>query len=111
MSEIFIPTVSLNLYRARYLSEATCWLMLMLAKLSSPQGLYLECLLQATHAVYGDASELELKRELESLEARGLVSIARDEIERLFVTATRRIEAATTDEVWSLLRAKPKGSV
>jgi predicted component of type VI protein secretion system len=74
---------------ARIRREAIRWYLIVAANVSRPQGLYVEGMLPVVQAVYADATEHELKRELDYLEERQLVSIQRDGMERWFVTLTR----------------------
>ena len=69
--------------------EAIRWYLIVAADISRPQGLYVEAMLPVVHAVYPDATELEVKRELDYLEERRLVDIARDGTGRWFVNLTR----------------------
>ena len=65
------------------------WYLLVAANVSRPQGTYLEGMLAIVRAVYADATEHELKRELDYLEERELVKIERDGMDRWFVQLTR----------------------
>lgn len=74
---------------ARIRREAIRWYLIVAANVSRPQGIYVEAMLPIVQAVYADATELELRRELDYLEERDLVKIARDGMDRWFVELTR----------------------
>jgi hypothetical protein len=74
---------------ARIRREDIRWHLLVTAEASRPQGIYVEQMLPIVRSVYGDATALELKRELDYLEERKLISIARDGMDRWFVQLTR----------------------
>ncbi|MEG0051673.1 MAG: hypothetical protein RR715_00275 [Comamonas sp.] len=57
--------------------------------LSRPVGIYTEALLPIVQSVYVDATHQEVRRELDYLEAREMVTIARDPVDRWFVDLTR----------------------
>lgn len=69
--------------------ESIRWHLISTANICRPQGIYVEAMLPVIQSVYGDATELELRRELDYLEERELVKIARDGIDRWFVELTR----------------------
>ncbi len=69
--------------------EAIRWHLLVGINLSRPQGIYTTALLPIIQSVYPDASELELKRELDYLEERELVKIQKDPLDRWMVDLTR----------------------
>ena len=79
--------MSLDLAKIR--REDIRWHLLRAADISRPQGIYTETMLAVVRAVYGDATELEVKRQLDYLEERGLVKIERDGMDRWFVELTR----------------------
>ena len=74
---------------ARVRRESIRWFLLVASNVSRPQGLYLEGLLPVVRTVYGDATELEVRRELDYLEERNMLTIARDGMDRWFVQLTR----------------------
>ena len=57
--------------------------------LSRPVGIYTEALLPIIQSVYIDATHHEIRRELDYLEAREMVVIKRDPMDRWFVDLTR----------------------
>ena len=69
--------------------EAIRWHLLSITNLSRPSGIYTEALLQIVQEVYFDATHQEIRRELDYLEAREMVSIKRDPLDRWFVDLTR----------------------
>ena len=69
--------------------EAIRWHLLSVIDLSRPAGIYTESLLPVIQTVYPDATHQEIRRELDYLEAREMVSIARDPMDRWFVDLTR----------------------
>jgi hypothetical protein len=69
--------------------EAMRWHLLSAINLSRPQGIYTSALLPIIQSVYPDASELELKRELDYLEERELVKIEKDPLDRWMADLTR----------------------
>ena len=69
--------------------EAIRWHLLSAVDLSRPVGIYTEALLPIIHSVYPDATHQEVRRELDYLETREMCSIARDPLERWFVSLTR----------------------
>lgn len=74
---------------ARIRRESIRWFLVVAANVSRPQGCSVEAMLQVVHAVYSDATELEVKRELSYLEERDLVKIQRDGMDHWFVQLTR----------------------
>lgn len=74
---------------ARVRREDIRWYLLVAANVSRPQGSYVESMLAVVRAVYADATEHEIKRELDYLEERELVKIERDGMDRWFVQLTR----------------------
>lgn len=74
---------------ARIRREAIRWHLLTVANVARPQGVYVEGMLPVVQSVYDTATELELKRELDYLEERRLVTIQRDGMDRWFVSLTR----------------------
>ena len=69
--------------------EAIRWHLLSAVNLSRPVGIFTEALLPIIQSVYPDATHQEIRRELDYLEAREMVSIARDPMDRWFVDLTR----------------------
>ena len=69
--------------------EAIRWHLLKAISLSLPQGIYTEPLLDIVRAVYPDATHQEVRRHLDYLEARSLVTIAKDPLDRWMVDLTR----------------------
>lgn len=69
--------------------EAIRWHLLSAVNLSRPVGIYTEALLPIVQSVYVDATHQEVRRELDYLEAREMVTIARDPVDRWFVDLTR----------------------
>ena len=69
--------------------EAIRWHLLSAVDLSRPVGIYTEALLPIVRSVYPDATHQEVRRELDYLEVRAMCVIARDPIDRWFVTLTR----------------------
>ncbi len=65
------------------------WHLLTIANVSRPEGVYTEAMLPVIQAVYIDATEKEVRRELEYLEERGLVKIKADPLGRWFVELQR----------------------
>lgn len=69
--------------------EAIRWHLLAAINVARPQGMYTTALLPIIQSVYPDCTELEIKRELDYLEERELVNIARDPLDRWMVELTR----------------------
>lgn len=65
------------------------WYLLVAANVGRPQGTYVEQMLAIVRSVYIDATENEIKRELDYLEERALLKIERDGMDRWFVQLTR----------------------
>lgn len=65
------------------------WHLLTAINLSRPQGMYTSGLLPIIQSVYPDATEHELRRELDYLEERQLVKIHRDPLDRWMVELAR----------------------
>lgn len=81
------PNFSAAVLKAR--REAIRWHLLSLVDLSRPAGIYTEALLPVIQSVYPNATHQEIRRELDYLEARELVTIERDPMDRWFVDLTR----------------------
>lgn len=69
--------------------EAIRWHLLQIADVSRPRGVYTEAMLTIIQSVYPDATESELRRNLDYLEERELVRIQKDPTDRWFVDLTR----------------------
>lgn len=69
--------------------ESIRWHLLAAINVARPQGMYTGGLLPIIQSVYPDATELELRRELDYLEERELVKIHRDPLDRWMVELTR----------------------
>jgi hypothetical protein len=69
--------------------EAMRWHLLSAINLARPQGMYTGGLLPIIQSVYPDATDQEIRRELDYLEERDLVKIARDPLDRWMVEMTR----------------------
>ena len=94
---------------ARIRREAIRWYLIVSANVSRPQGIYVEAMLPVVQSVYADATELELRRELDYLEERELVKIKRDGMDRWFVELTRHgIDLAEYTTVVEPGIARPK---
>lgn len=76
-----------NMDKAR--REAVRWHLLQIANVHRPQAISLVAMLQIIHTVYPDATSVELRRQLDYLEERGLVKIARDPLDNWFVELNR----------------------
>lgn len=74
---------------AKVRRETMRWLILNTVNISRPQGMYTEALLPIIQSVYPDATHLEIRRELDYLEERELVSIEKDPLDRWFVNLKR----------------------
>jgi hypothetical protein len=79
--------MALDLARVR--REEIRWHLLVVANVSRPGGCYTESMVPVIRAVYPDATEREVRLELDYLEARDLVTIKRDPMDRWFVDLTR----------------------
>lgn len=69
--------------------EAMRWHLLSAVNLSRPYGMYTEALLPIVQSVYPDASHQEVRRELDYLEEREMVHIAKDPLDKWMVDLTR----------------------
>jgi hypothetical protein len=76
-----------DMLRAR--REAMRWHLLSAVNVSRPVGIYTEALLSIVHSVYPDATHQEVRRELDYLEARELVRIEKDPMDRWMIDLTR----------------------
>lgn len=79
----------MNVAMEKIRREAIRWHLLAAINISRPQGMYTGGLLPIIQSVYPDATEHELKRELDYLEERELVKIHRDPMDRWMVELTR----------------------
>lgn len=75
--------------QAKIRREAIRWFLLVAANTARPVGIYTEAMLPVVQSVYVDATEHELRRELDYLEERELVKIKKDPTDRWFVELTR----------------------
>ena len=74
---------------AKIRSGTIRWLLLYTIDQTRPQGIYTEALLAIMQGTYQDATHREIRRELDYLEERGLVHIAKDPLDRWFVKLDR----------------------
>jgi hypothetical protein len=79
--------VSIDLAKIR--REEIRWHLLSAVNLSRPAGIYTEPLLAIIRAVYPDATHQEVRVNLDYLEAREMVGIAKDPMDRWSVDLTR----------------------
>lgn len=79
----------MNVQLQKFRREAIRWHLLAAINVSRPQGMYTPALLPIVQSVYPDATEHELRRELDYLEERELVKIQRDPLDRWMVELTR----------------------
>ena len=82
MSSVYIDMAKIRRENMR-------WHLLSAVNLSRPVGIYTEALLPIVQSVYGEATHQEVRRELDYLEEREMVRIARDPTDRWFVDLTR----------------------
>lgn len=97
---------------ARIRREDIRWYLLVAANVSRPQGSYVEQLLAIVRAVYADATERELRIELDYLEERELVKIERDGMDRWYVQLSRHgidLVEYTTPVQPGISRPRPGG--
>lgn len=69
--------------------ETMRWMLLVATNISRPRGINTAALLGIIQATYPDATHLEIRRELDYLEERELVSIAKDPLDNWFVNLKR----------------------
>lgn len=82
--------MSMNLVQLAHARRgAIRWHLLAAINLSRPHGMYTGGLLPIIQSVYPDATEHELRRELDYLEGRELMKIHRDPLDRWMVELTR----------------------
>lgn len=74
---------------ARIRSGALRWLILTTAEYFRPQGVYTEQVLDVIQTTYPDCTHHELRREIDYLEERELVSVAKDPLDKWFVSLKR----------------------
>lgn len=79
--------MSIDLARVR--REDIRWHLLQVINLSRPEGIYTEQLLPVIQSVYRDATHQEVRVNLDYLEEREMVRIARDPLDRWMVDLTR----------------------
>lgn len=69
--------------------ERVRWFILRTLDVARPQGCYLPTILDTLHTIYRDATELEVKRELDYLADRELVKVQIDATEQWFAELDR----------------------
>lgn len=69
--------------------EAIRWHLLQIADVARPQGIYTDAMLPIIRGVYPDATEEEIRRNLDYLEERVLVKVQKDPMDRWVVELTR----------------------
>lgn len=69
--------------------EAIRWHLLQIADVARPQGIYTEAMLPVIRGVYPDATENEIRRNLDYLKERELIKVQKDQLDRWFVELTR----------------------
>lgn len=69
--------------------EAVRWHLLTIANTYRPGGVNVVAMLPILHTAYPDATELEVRRQLDYLEGRELVKIAKDPLDNWVVDLTR----------------------
>lgn len=74
---------------ARTRREQIRWFLLQTLNVARPTGCYTEMLTGVMHATYPDATHQEVRRELDYLEERRLVKVARDPMDRWCAELTR----------------------
>lgn len=89
--------------------ESIRWHLISLGNMTRPQGIYVEAMLPVIQAVYPEATERELRINLDYLEERELLKITRDGMDRWFVELTRHgIDLAEYTTVVEPGIARPK---
>lgn len=78
---------AVDLLRVR--REAMRWHLLTTINVARPDGIYTEALLPVIQSVYPNATHKEVRVELDYLEAREMLTIKRDPVDRWFVDLTR----------------------
>ena len=79
--------MDIDLTRAR--RENLRWLVLLTLNNARPSGAFESSVLAVAHAVYPDATQVELRRELDYLRSRDLVDVAKKPDGRWWVELTR----------------------
>lgn len=69
--------------------EAMRWHLLSAVNLSRPMGINTQALLPIVRSVYPDATHQEVRKELDYLEVREMVTIKRDPLDHWFVSLAR----------------------
>lgn len=69
--------------------ERMRWFLLRALDVARPEGSYLASLLDVVHTVYKDATELEIKRELDYLADRNLIKLEVDSTEQWYAQLDR----------------------
>jgi hypothetical protein len=81
--------MNLQAQTAKVRRESLRWFLLTALNHARPQGMYTEALLPIMQSVYPDATHLEIRTELDYLQERGLVEIAKDPTDRWFARLDR----------------------
>lgn len=89
MSEHAMQTEHIRNQAARARREFTRWIVLLAANINIPVHSTLRFLLQIVQAEYPDATEMELRRELNYLESRKLLIIHTDPVGNVRIELTR----------------------
>lgn len=74
---------------ARARRETMRWMLLVVTNISRPRQINTAALLPIIQATYPDATHLEIRRELDYLEERELVKIAKDPLDNWYVELMR----------------------
>lgn len=69
--------------------EAVRWHLLQIGNVARPQAMNLAAMLPIIQTVYADATMVEMRRQCDYLEERGLLKIARDPLDQWSVELTR----------------------
>lgn len=80
---------TIRLQSARYRREFIRWVLLMAANLNRPTHSTLRMLLGVMQGEFPDATELEIRRELDYLESRGLCKVITDPLNQVSAELTR----------------------
>jgi hypothetical protein len=80
-------TIRLQAQRAR--REFMRWVLLLAANINRPVHSTVRFLLQVVQGEYPDATELEVRRELDYLESRGLLKLTVDPLSQVSIDLTR----------------------
>ncbi|MCE2691646.1 MAG: hypothetical protein LW862_17820 [Rubrivivax sp.] len=81
--------MDINLQMAKARRETIRWLLLVALNVARPVGMSLAAIRSVVSATYADATDLELKRELDYLADRDLVTIQRDPLGAWHAELTR----------------------